>query len=184
MLGRDTRGVAAVEFALIVPVMFMLFVGTVEFSQAITVDRRVTQSVSSAADLIARAPAAGLTTSEVDGQMKIVEQLMEPYALSPLTVSVYSVKAVNQSGSVRYVVDWSRNNKGGTPMARNTQYTAIPTGLLAAGESVIVAEAVYVYSPLIFKYFITSAFNLEEKFYLKPRNASCVTLKPVNCVTS
>ena len=42
----------------------------------------------------------------------------------------------------------------------------------------IIAEANYNYSPLIFNYFITSAFDLQEKFYLKPRNASCVHLRP------
>ncbi len=183
-LKRDDRGVAAVEFAMIVPVMFFLFVGSIEFSQALTVDRRVTQSASSSADLIARAPAEGLTEAEVDGHLRIVEQLMEPYSLSPLTVKIISVKAKMENNTLKYVVDWSRDNHGATPFAHNADYTAIPQGLLAAGESVIIAETKYNYSPLIFKYFITSAFDLEEKFYLKPRNSSCVTLKPNNCVTS
>ena len=50
-IARNNSGVAAVEFAMIVPIMFLLFVGSVEFSQAITVDRRVTQVASSTADL-------------------------------------------------------------------------------------------------------------------------------------
>lgn len=185
-LGRDNRGVAAVEFAMIVPIMFFLLVGAVEFSQALTVDRRVTQSASSTADLVARAPSQGLTTTQVDNEMKIVEQLIEPYDLTALTVKIVSVKASadpGNPGAVNYVVDWSRDNRGGTPYARNSTYTSIPNGLLVAGESVIVAEAAYNYTPLIFNYFIESAFSLEEKFYLKPRNASCVHLQPINCVT-
>ena len=182
-IAHDRRGVAAVEFAMIVPVMFLLFVGSIEFSQALTVDRRVTQSASASADLIARAPATGLTTAEVDGQMRIVEQLMEPYDLSKLTVRIYSVKAQLVNGATTYKVDWSRDNRGGTPLPRGSAYTAIPLNLIAGGESVIIAEAVYNYTPLIFKYFITQAFEMQEKFYLKPRNSSCVHLKPVNCVT-
>jgi len=182
-LRRDKRGVAAVEFAMIVPVMFFLFVGAVEFSQALTVDRRVTQSASSTADLIARAPVEGLTESEVDGHLKIIEQLMEPYDLSRLTVKIYSVIAQNQNGNVTYRVDWSRDNRGATPAARNTTYTAMPANLIAPGESVIIAEATYNYQPLIFRYFIQTAFEMQEKFYLKPRNSSCVHLRPVNCVT-
>lgn len=180
----DERGVAAVEFGLIVPIMFLLFVGSVEFSQALTVDRRVTQTASSTADLIARAPAEGLTEQEVDGHLKIIEQLISPYDLTRLTVNIYSVKAQNNNGNVQYKVSWSRDNRGGTPLAKDSDYQGMPTGLLAAGESVIIGHSKYNYVPLIFNYFIKNAFDLEEKFYLKPRNSSCITLKPTNCVTS
>jgi Flp pilus assembly protein TadG len=163
--------------------MFALFVGTVEFSQALTVNRRVIQAASSTADLVARAPATGLTTTDVDSSMLIVQELIAPYDTAPLTVKIVSVKAsTNASGAVTYSVDWSRDNSGATPYSRGDPYTNVPTGFLASGESVIVAEARYTYTPLIFHYFIKSAFPLEETFYLKPRNASCVTLKPVSCV--
>lgn len=185
-IAADTKGVAAVEFAMIVPIMFFLFVGAVEFSQALTVDRRVTQSASSSADLIARAPSQGMTNAQVDNELRIIEQLIEPYDIARLTVRIISVKAnavPGNPGAVNYVVDWSRDNRGNTPFARNAPYTSIPSGLLVAGESVIVAEASYNYTPLLFNYFIENAFNLEERFYLKPRNASCVHLHPINCVT-
>jgi Flp pilus assembly protein TadG len=51
---KDSSGAAAVEFAMLLPIMFMLFYGTIEFSQALTVDRRVTQIASATADLVAR----------------------------------------------------------------------------------------------------------------------------------
>lgn len=183
-LRRNERGVAAVEFAFIAPIMFFLLVGTIEFSQALTVDRRVTQAASATADLIARAPSSGLTTDQVDSALKIVEQLIAPYDMSQFSVTVISVKAQTAGGnSVTYVVDWSRDLSGGTPYSRGTTYSDIPAGLLVAGESVIVAEARYNYTPLIFHYFIESAFDLSEKFYLKPRNSTCVHLRPINCVT-
>lgn len=182
-IGRDRQGMAAVEFAMIAPILFVLFIGTVEISQALTVDRRVGQAASSTADLIARAPSSGLTTDDVDASMLIVRQLMSPYAVSPLLVKIVSVKAsTNASGALTYTVDWSRDSAGGTPYSRNTNYSNIPANLLASGESVIVSETRYRYSPLIFSYFIKSAFNMNETFYLKPRNSSCVTLKPVSCV--
>ena len=184
-LRRDDQGVAAVEFAMIVPIMFFLFVGAVEFSQALTVDRRVTQSASSTADLVARADVFN-NTGEVDNILKIIEQLIAPYDLNPLTVSVISVQAKLKPGNPKVTemrVSWSRNNKGQTPYTANSIYDHIPTGLLASGESVIVGEAKYAYVPLLFNYFITTAFDMEERFYLKPRQKACVSLKPTNCVT-
>ncbi len=173
---RDRKGVAAIEFAMVVPIMSLLFIGAIEFSQALTVDRRVTQAASSTADLIARSPSTGMTAADVDGALKIIEQLIQPYSLAQLTVKIVSVRA-NANGTA-YTVDWSRDNKGGTPYARGASYSAIPAGLIGANETVVVGEAIYNYTPLIFKYFITSAFDLQEKFYLKPRNAACVILKP------
>ena len=183
---RDTRGVAAVEFGFIVPIMFFLFVGTIEFSQALTVDRRLTLAASSTADLIARAPNSGLTPEQVDRDLRIIEQLIAPYEIARLYVKVMSVIAAGTPGNpsvLIYTVDWSRDNNAGTPHPRGEQYHEIPEGLLVAGESVIVSEATYNYTPLIFNYFITSAFNMTERFFLKPRNSSCVHLRPINCVT-
>jgi len=185
-LRRDNGGMAAVEFGMIVPIMFFLFVGTIEFSQALTVDRRLTLAASSTADLIARAPNSGLTPEQVDRDLKIIEQLIAPYELDRLYVKVMSVIAAGTPGNPNvliYTIDWSRDNHAGTPHPRGTEYKDIPLGLLVAGESVIVSEARYNYTPLIFNYFIKTAFNMTERFFLKPRNSSCVHLRPINCVT-
>ena len=172
---------------MIVPIMFSMFVGSIEFSQAITVDRRVTQAASATADLISRAPSEGVSTAQVDRDLTIVGQLMAPYDAAALTVNIISIKAVPVPGNpnaLNYVVDWSRDNRGGTPYQRGVPAPfGMPAGLLVAGESVIVGYAIYNYTPLIFHYFIETAFNLEETFYLKPRNAACVHLLPINCTT-
>jgi Flp pilus assembly protein TadG len=147
-LRRETGGMAAIEFAMIVPIMFFLFVGTIEFSQALTVDRRLTQAASSTADLIARAPNSGLTAAQVDRDLKIIEQLIAPYEIERLYVVVASVIAQGTPGNpsvLTYTVDWSRDNLAGTPYNRGDTYNKIPQGLLVAGESVIVSEATYNY---------------------------------------
>jgi Flp pilus assembly protein TadG len=184
-LRRNEQGVAAVEFALIVPIMFLLLAGALEFSQAITVDRRVTQVASSTADLVARVDKFN-NNGEIDNILKIIEQLFSPYDVAPLTVSVISVQAKAKSGNPAVTemrVSWSRDTKGQIPYTANTIYGHIPAGLLAQGESVIVGEANYTYTPLLFKYFIMEAFGMQERFYLKPRQKACVSLAPTNCVT-
>lgn len=186
-LKANTDGVAAIEFAMILPIMFMLLIGCIEYSQAITVDRRVTQAASATADLISRAPSEGVSAAQVDRDLRIVGQLMSPYDASALTVNIISIKALpvpGAPGAINYVVDWSRDNRGGTPYQRGVPAPfGIPAGLLVVGESAIVGHAIYNYTPLVFSYFIEQAFNLEERFYLKPRNAACVHLLPINCTT-
>lgn len=175
---RADRGVAALEFAMIVPIMFFLFVGSVEFSQAITVDRRVTQIASSTADLVAREKT--LTTAQLAGIMGIVNHLVKPYETARLKLTVSNVKAAIDSASTTTVC-WSYNHNGGVASYAPGQTYALPTGIVEAGNSVIVTEVKYDYEPLLFKYFIATAFSLEEKFYLKPRLASYVKYNGANC---
>jgi Flp pilus assembly protein TadG len=177
-LDRDERGVAAIEFAMIVPIMFFLFVGAVEFSQAITVDRRVTQIASSTADLIAREKT--LTTGQMTGIMGIINHLVKPYDQTKLKLTVTNVRAAMASAT-NTTVCWSHNHNGGVQTYAPGQSYVLPTGIVEAGNSVIVAEVRYEYEPLIFKYFIATAFPLEETFYLKPRLASFVRYNDINC---
>ena len=91
------EGVAAVEFALIVPIMAIMFIGAVELSQAITVDRRVTQVASSTADLVARwsppsGPADdGISQSEITDIMRVGGYHLAPYSANPLKIVLRSV---------------------------------------------------------------------------------------------
>lgn len=178
-LARDKRGVAAIEFAMIVPIMFFLFIGAVEFSQALTVDRRVTQIASSTADLIARERT--ITSSQVEGVMTIIDFLMSPYDASRLKLTVLNVYSAIDNASITKVC-WSHNHNGGTHTYTAGATYALPTGILEKGNSVIVAEVRYDYQPLIFNYFIQNTFVLEEKFYLKPRLSKSVEYDGTKCL--
>jgi len=50
-LARDERGVSAVEFAMLLPLMLTLYLGAVEISQGIAADRKVTLVSRTVADL-------------------------------------------------------------------------------------------------------------------------------------
>ena len=167
----DRRGIAAIEFALILPIMFMLLVGTVEFSMALTVDRRVSQVSNSTADLIAQKKK--VSTSEVAGIMQIIEHLVRPYDPSRLRVTVLNVIA-NISDASDTTVCWSYEHNGGAGSYADGASYPLPDDLVEPGSSVIVAEVTYDYQPLIFKTFVKMAFSLKETLYLKPRMSSYV----------
>ena len=171
------RGIAAVEFGYVVPIMLMMFLGTVELSQAITIDRRVSQVASSTADLVARQKQ--VTGSTLDGYMQIIDQLMKPYDDNLLNLTVTNVYATIAAPAAPKVC-WSYNRKDGSTTRGVSTYTkgqsfsGLPANILEGGTSVIVVEVRYDYTPLIFHYFIQTAMAMNEKFYLKPRLSASV----------
>ena len=192
------RGVAAIEFGMIVPIMFMLFIGSVEFSQAITVDRRVTQVASSMADLVSRQTT--VTSAQLLGYTGIINELLTPYPSVPLKMTVVSVYACPSANTTittacpnptypatptSFTVCWSYNgpNGGTTSYTNGGPYAGLPAGIISAGTSVIVAEVTYSYTPVLFHYFISTSLPMSEKFYLKPRLSNDVQLDSTKCLS-
>ena len=175
----DRSGVAAIEFAMVAPIVLFLFLGTLEMSQAITVDRRVTQVASSTADLVARTKQT--TTSEMDGIMDLIDETMKPYDPNLMKVTLVNV-AANPDDASDTRVCWVYNHNGGasTSATAGAAYT-LPTGLVEAGDSVVIAEVQYDYQPLITNYFIKSTLALTEKFFLKPRLSTMVEFDGTIC---
>ena len=174
----NTKGTAALEFALLAPMMILLLTGTVEVSQALTVDRRVTQIASSAADLVARE--RSMTTPDVASTMQIAEHLIRPFDPSRLRITIVNVIAdIGDAANTR--VCWSYNHNGGTRIYTDGQSYPLPAGIIEAGNSVVVAEVTYNYQPQIFSYAAASAFPLSERFYLKPRQSSYVEYNATKC---
>lgn len=172
-----TKGIAAVEFGFVVPIMLMMFMGTVELSQAVTVDRRVSHVASSTADLVARQKS--VTQSMLDTYMLIIAQLMSPYDDDHLKMTIVHVYAT-VAAPTQPKVCWSynRNDNGTTRGVANytkgADYAGLPANLLGGGSSVVVVEVEYNYQPFILQYFIKTAFPMTEKFYLKPRLSASI----------
>ena len=170
---RAKDGVAALEFAMIAPFMIAIFLGAVEFSGALTVNRRVTTAASATADLVAQSEA--VTDSDLDQIMIIANQmvgsaLIGNYNPALLEVKVTSIQA-DPDGVI--TVGWSYDNGGGEPYTPGSSFPNVPSGLLEPLSSVIVAEVKYTFDPPIGHY-ITGSIDLQDKFYLRPRRSLTV----------
>jgi Flp pilus assembly pilin Flp len=84
---KATDGVAAVEFALILPIMTTLLIGSIEMSEAITVDRRVSQVAATTGDLAARFN-GGITPDDVTELSRIGSWLLEPYDVNSVRITI------------------------------------------------------------------------------------------------
>ena len=168
---REERGVSAIEFALIAPVMLVLYVGAVEIGNALTIDRRVSLVASTAADLVAQKKTT--SNAELKDVANAATGILTPYTTKPLKIVLTSVVAdQNNKGKVA----WSYASTGGGARPKNSAYT-VPEGLTQANTSVIVAEVSYDFSPLLN---LSGGlpnpgfFKMSQTFYARPRKSLTV----------
>jgi Flp pilus assembly protein TadG len=192
---RD-EGVAAVEFGLIVPIMAVMFIGAVELSQAITVDRRVTQVASSTADLVARfspSPngANGISQTEIADIVKIGGYILAPYDAKPLKIVLRSVSSSPTSATntkQAWICTYTGAGNSLSCSCTNEVYS-LPPNLVTTLDSVVISEVTYNYKPLVFDYFLKSMGTgggpagthlMKETAYLKPRSQTVNLLQTNN----
>jgi Flp pilus assembly protein TadG len=181
---RDHRGVSAVEFALIAPVLILIYMGLAELSQAMTAQRRVSHAASAVGDLVAQTDK--ITNSDMNDIFAAAATIMIPFPTDRLSLRVTSVTGDKNGNGV---VDWSSvptTAQDDLPAAAAkdmvpTCTTAtlpgvlcVPTGLITAlGDNVVVAESSYTYEALV-KYVLKDGLKFNEKFYMRPRKSSVV----------
>ena len=193
----DSEGVAAVEFAMIVPIMAIMFIGAVELSQAITVDRRVSQVASSTADLVARwsppsgsGSTMGIPQSEMTDITRVGGIIVSPYDRVPLKIVIRSVmSSPTDANNTRQWWSCTFNGLGSSLVCNcsNTSY-ALPPNLVTTLDNVVISETTYSYKPLVFDHFMkklgtagaSGTYTLAETIYLKPRNGQVNMQQPDN----
>lgn len=161
---RDRRGVSAVEFALIAPVMILIYFGLVEFCQGYMAERRAGHAASMVADLVAQS--GGTSALDLDRTFVIGDTIMRPFSATPLSIRVSSV-TVDARGVA--TVQWSRaNNRNLTRRAPNSLVTDLPPGLISTGETLILGETEYGYQSA-FAQAIPDGVTFRRSYYLRPR---------------
>jgi len=163
-IAKDARGVSAVEFALILPVMLTIYLGGNELSHALTIARKVTHVTSSLGDLVTQAK--WLSASDVDKIFDAAKAIMTPYAT---TADLFKVKisGVRIDASGKAWVDWSRALQD-TPLTKDAPFNGLPAGVLVPNTHIVAAEVHYLYKPML-GYQMTGTFDLKDQFYLRPR---------------
>jgi Flp pilus assembly protein TadG len=184
---KDRRGIAATEFAVLVPVMLAMFFGTVEFSSAIAIKRKVTTMARTAADLTSQASVVNDT--DLANFFAASLGILTPYDSTPTNTTVSELYVDPVSGDVR--VEWS---KGAAPRAVKSK-VVIPTGLISrdpttnailANQYLIFSEVNYLYKPVV-DYAMRSLVTIpmSDVAYTRPRQSTCVfypaTPSPATC---
>jgi Flp pilus assembly protein TadG len=165
----SARGVAAIEFALALPVLLFLYLGTVQLSDAIAAKRKVAITTRALADLTTQF--TSLSSSEMASILSAATQIMAPFATAPGTFTVSEIY-INADGGAKIVWSATRN---GTKRTKDSSIV-VPTGISQNDSYVILAETSYQYTPS-FSTGMIPTFPMKDEIYMYPRRSNKIDLQ-------
>lgn len=188
---RDGSGVAAIEFAMIFPLMLVAFFGTVEICAAVAVDRKVTLIARTLSDLTSQAT-ANLGDADLTGIFTYGIYIATPYSAAPMKGQISEIY-VDTTGKATIL--WS---KGATYSASSVTLTAstrnagdnvttvVPAALLVKQTYLIFSEVSYQYLPLGGTGYVVAktGLPLSDVSYNRPRQNTCVAYNGVPALTN
>ncbi len=169
-LAAATDGVAAIEFALIAPIMITLFMGILEGADALAASRRATVAANGVADLVAQAasPSQADLNDLFDGMTEVLE------LDSGITPSFTVVSLRFDSGQSKVFVNWSCSSGGGQPLATDAEFLgAIDTAQFTQSTEVILGSVSFQYQPRFTQKFF-HGFTMARSASRWPRNSGGV----------
>lgn len=172
---RAQRGAILPEFAAAMPVLALLLLGGMEISRYVLLHQKLDRVAATMGDLVAQAET--ITTADIDNLFNAAG-----YVASPFTMGSNGVVVISGVGLVtaQTKVNWQRS--GGGSLAASSDIgvaganATLPDGLVVReGETLIVAEVFYAYTPWILGG-VTTPSTLYHRAFFRPRYGSLETL--------
>jgi Flp pilus assembly protein TadG len=139
------KGSAAIEFAIIAPMMIMLLFGSVDLLDVLNANKRVQNVAASLADVVARD--TEVSDAEITGLWAAIDVLMFPSGGDAVDIRISSISI--ESATIARVV-WSEGH-GMDERQPGTTVDDLPDAMMNPGTSIILAESTFEYeSPLGF----------------------------------
>ena len=163
---HEQDAVAAIEAALLVPLMLSIMFGVVDVGMALNTNQKVVNATSTMADLLTREENV---TNDLFNEAVTAGQLtMAPYDIGPMGYDVAGIKFLTPAKTP--TVEWRDTFN----MEPNPSVTADSTGMGNENEGVVAVTVKYTYEPF-FSSFVLGAIPMQEVFYARGRKSSFVT---------
>ena len=174
----STRGVVAIEFAAILPVLLIILLATFDGGRAIIVYMKVRSATYVLASVTNQySTALPIQSANMTGIMNATTTVLAPYSSTPLTAVISELK-ITATKATTATVRWSAAQNG-TALASGATVN-LPTGISASTNTcgtypcyLILAQVSYTYTP-VFGYFASGGITLSDTAYATPRSSQCV----------
>lgn len=141
---RDRRGVGAVEFALLFPILLVAYLSAFELTVAFSVAKRATSSASTVADLLTQQSETNKAYLVTMGD--VAKSIFVPYSTTGLSLKLTGIK-IDDAGAAK--VAWSWKNDGTRPYAVDSSVT-LPEAMATPGTFLVRSELAIPHRLLLF----------------------------------
>lgn len=140
---RDKRGIGAVEFAILAPILLMVYIGVFELTLGFSTGKRVTRSVGAIADYVTQKPLT--SNGELADVVNLAKSYIAPYSTEGLKIKINGVQIDN---TMVPKVAWSwADGTTKTPVASTV---AVPLTLLKPNSFLVQVEVSLPHELLMF----------------------------------
>jgi hypothetical protein len=174
---RDRRGIAASEFALILPMLVMFSLGTIEYSRLILLTQKLQSGAFILADLTARDKT--LSEEQLENIFLAIDNIIQPFDFATDGKAIVTSIGVDASDDPE--VNWQREGSGelaaASEVGEEGGEAALPDDLdISDGETIIAAEVFFAFEPLFG--IGLAPRTIHKVAYYKPRLGTLDTLLP------
>lgn len=179
-LRRDERGVSALEFALVLPLLVLLSAGTIEVSRLVLLTQKLQSAAFTLADLTARIDGDDGSRSETLGNVFLaIDQVVQPFDFGTGGRAIVTSIA-SPTADAAPSVAWQCAGSGGlaatSAIGAPAQAAALPAGLdIRKGETIVAAEVYFEFRPL-FGIGLLPERRIRRVAYFKPRLGELASL--------
>lgn len=167
-LPGDLRGIAATEFALLLPVALVLLFGELAVGEAVAISRKVTITTRAVTDLVTQN--VSVSDAYVSTVLNASSAIAAPFPTSNMAIIVSEV-STNASGIATVV--WSKALNG-APLAAGRPVT-LPAAMVQANAFLIWGQVKYTYTPPV-GYELTGSIPISDQIFMSPRLSSSIAL--------
>lgn len=175
----DRQGIGAIEFAIIAPVLLMLYIGALELTMGLSVAKRASRATGTIADIITQQSSPilktapqGSTVVSLDTMPNVAAAILAPYGATGLTLKI---SGITIDASSNATISWSWAQDGTTPYAKGSA-VAVPTDLGQAGTFLVRSELTIPYKMFSFgPDFLPASYNqisISRQYYYRLRTGS------------
>lgn len=172
-ISSDERGVGAIEFAILVPVLLLLYLGALDTTNAMNTAKRATRAAGTVADIVTQQSA--VTKSVLATMPSVATAIFAPYGTTGLTLKITGI-AIDAGSNA--TVAWSWAQDGSKPYTVGSA-AAVPTDMKKASSFLVRTELGLPYTVLSFgpDFLPTgmNTLNIQRQYFYRQRTGNSIT---------